>query len=565
MTRARTWLALVVLALSGCGTFLDLPPANSCESDSECRSGRCDLARGMCVTEPTHTMRVGLTVTPASDPYGNRPLPVSFAPMQIEGPSETTLVVPLGVAVRGLVRSGGEPVSASIVFTLLSEIPGGPTTSIEAQTLGQPISEGGVTFNYSAHLLPGRVYDVAVEPNAEWRAQLPPLRFRFESPPEGTQSVQNFEYPEELATVRGILADADGNEQSNMLVRAVEPTSGRVISSTFMTGSEGAPGPGHFEIRLAPGTESWFFSINASTERIQEGHLAPTFLVDPSGLIEEDGVVRILMPSDIGERSFRYAGTVESVPTQGIEGATLTFVALDVVDDVTGVIGTFRNMATTNDCEDPKTCGRFQIDLLPGTYEVVVTPGSEYGVLREMLRIDDVDGDGQVQGQSFQVPTRAPYAGSVRTQLGEPMFDALVRGQARGSTFGGTLSDVAVFARSNESYTDANGYFNLPLDVGLYDVVVEPPAGTNWPWALGLDRAIGGSAAPIDDVFELGTPVPLTGRAVYESGTGAPLGNAVVNAYAIIETSTGDTRTVQIGRATTDMDGQFTLLLPPSL
>lgn len=552
-----TVLALGALLL-GCDPLSEGAPANRCASDEECASGTCDVTRGMCVSTPLAALVVGLEIVPESDPYGGTPLPVSFPPTEVAGPAEVDLELPLGVSVRGQVRSVGEPVSASVTFTLLSQIPGGPPTRIETQTFPSPMRDGTEVFNYAVQLLPSRIYEVAIQPNGDWRAKLPPLRYRFESPPENTRIIQHFDYEESLPRVHGTIVDATGAGQPGLLVRAVEPA-GRVVSSTYTTGSDPERAPGYFEIVLAPGTESWLFSINASSSRLEAGRPSPTFSVDPRALLEGPEGVTILVPP-VSEQIITYGGTVEvsGIPGRGV-AASLTLSSRDVVDHATGAIGTFRATVTTR--AEAGLEGIFSVQLLPGTYEVIVTPTDrELGVVRETVRLDP-DGRNEVLGQVFQVPARARYGGRVQTAGALPMLNALVRGQARASTHEGTLADVAIYARSSEAMTDPDGQFNLPLDIGLYDVVVEPPSGTNWPWAIQRNVAIGGADALLTSVIELGAPVPVRGRATFADGRA--VAGAEVRAYALVAEGSG-TRAIQIGRARTDTEGQYTLLLPPA-
>jgi hypothetical protein len=551
----RLALAALVALVAGCEPLLDAPLVNRCAVDDDCASGRCDTGRGMCVATPAEPMLVGVEVVPEMDPFGGTPLPVSFQPIEVADASELDLELPLGVSVRGQVRSVGEPVSASVAFTLLSQIPGGPPTRIETQTFSEPMREGTEVFNYAIQLLPSRVYEVAIEPNGDWRAKLPPLRYRFESPPEGTRIIQAFDYSENLPRVRGVIVDAAGIGQPGLLVRAVEPVSGRVVSSTYTTGTDATQLPGHFEIVLAPGTESWVFSINASSSRIEEGRPSPTFAVDPRALLEGPDGVTILLPP-VSEEIITYGGTVEvsGIPGRGV-AASLTLTARDVVDHTTGAIGTFRATVTTDEARE----GEFRVHLLPGTYEVVVTPTrTDLGVIRETVRLDP-GGRSEVLGQVFQVPARARYGGRVQTLDALPIGEARVRGLARASTFDGALSNVAIYARSSEAMTDPDGQFHLPLDIGLYDVVVEPPSGTHWPWALQRDVAIGGADAVLTSVIELAAPVPLSGRATFVGGR--PVAGAEVRAYALVREASG-TRTIEVGRARTDADGRYTVLLP---
>ncbi len=217
----------------------------------------------MCVGDPLGSMRVGLEIVPATDPYGGRPVAVSFDPFEVTGPTDRgAFAVPLGVSVRGMLRDseGGAPVSAAITLTLPSAIPGAPATRIETQTFADPMHEGtGERFNFELQLLPGREYDVTIRPNGPWRSKLPPLRRVLRAPEPGTRI--NREITWDAATlerIEGVLVDVDGVGQPGLVVRAVD-RSGRGVSSTYTTGSDPARPAGWFEIVRDVTAEDWLF------------------------------------------------------------------------------------------------------------------------------------------------------------------------------------------------------------------------------------------------------------------------------------------------------------------
>ncbi len=403
------------------------------------------------------------------------------------------------------------------------------------------------------------MYDVTIQPTGEWRSVLPPLRYAFST---DRPLAQPFTWEASIPVYTGVVIDESGVEQSGMIVRAVEQPDmgGRVISSTYTTGSDPERSPGYFELRLAPSDPDahWLFSVNASAARIEEGRPSPSFTTDPGGQYPGESVTLLLPPVSTQVITYRGFVEVEGHPGQGT-AASLTLTARNVVDERTGVIGSFRAMVATSD--EPGHEGEFTAQLLPGTYDVVITPSSnDLGVVQETVELQATT-LGEVSGQVFQVPARTRYQGTVQTPGAEPMVDALVRGMARGSTFGDTLPGVALYARSSDVVTDPDGLFALPLDVGLYDVVVEPASGTNWPWTIARDVAIGSSAARPTDRIELSAPVPFSGQAVFAGG--APLASAEVRAFAIVTGENG-TRAIQVGRAQTDAEGRFTVLLPPA-
>jgi hypothetical protein len=555
---AVTLAAAAALALlAGCASPSEPIDRNRCDETEECATGTCDRARGWCVSDPEQPVSIALEVVPESEPLGGTPLAVTFAPVELAGSAELDLALPVGVSVRGRVRWIGEPVTASVAFVLPREIPGRPPTRVETQTFNTPMRDGAEVFDYAVQLLPSRVYDVFVEPNGAWRARLPPLQFRFESPPEGARSVQAFDYPEALPRVRGRVVSAEGAGEPGLLVRAIDPLTGRALSSTAETTAGPGDAQGQFEVVFAPGPERWVFSINASASRLEAGLASPTFTVDPRALVDGPEGVTILLPS-IARETILYEGVVELEGRPGVgAAASLSWSARDVLDDATGVVGAYRVTAATTD--EPGLEGVFSVRLLPGTYEVVVTPTSpELGIARTRVRLDPVGVD-RVVGQVFPVAERARFGGRVQVPWGAPVEGARVRAIARASSLAGVLDDVAVYARSSEGASDGLGQFLLGLDVGLFDVVVEPPEGSGWPWSVRTDLAVGTVEGVFGDVFELSAPLVISGRAAFEEYD-APA-RAEVRAYQLLEGPDGP-RTVEVGRARTDAEGRYTLLLP---
>lgn len=611
-TRASSALLVAILLFSGCSHLDAEGPSNRCGSDSDCLSGTCDVERGMCVGSTRTTLTVGIEVLPATDPiYGGSVRPFALEPFEVDEPvEELSLTLMPGIPVSGIVADGlGLPVTADVSFSTSSPIPGLASPTISTQSRSETMRDtrgDGFDYNFATQLLPGRLYDVTVRPTGEWASQLPPLRAMYMSPEADSHRVE-LRYPEPcsaavmndptstescLATIYGFVRNAAGDPVDGVSLRVVDPVTGQTLSSTYTTGSGAEAVAGRFEVTLPVerwrDQEGWLFRLTPTTARLEEHGPQQTFTVAPSALYEDDlGVVTILTPSV--PNVVDYAGWVEGPDGMPAIGANLQFVSRDVIDETTGAVGTFTTTATTGG--DPERCygdgrdadcGVFEVALLAGTYDIIITPSqsdprqARLGVLRvEERRIDPTPPDGilpgehvPVMGQLFALDRRAAFGGTVRTAGGEGMLNATVRGQALGTTRDGELPLAARYARTNMSITDMNGLFALDLDVGVYDIVIEPPPGSNYPWLVVPDQAIA-SDATLSNVYELENPVLVTGVAAFENpDEGAapiPVANGEVRAYAVLETADGSTRAVQIGRASTDADGNYTLLLPPSL
>ncbi|MGE0784126.1 MAG: hypothetical protein AB7S26_00460 [Sandaracinaceae bacterium] len=580
-TILRGWptraLALAFLAYASCVPVEPVGPANVCEVDADCHAGACNVELGMCVTNAREPLQIILEVTPDSDLAGGPGLTLAYDPMTIDGPQQLDLSVPSGIPTSGRVwdATTGAEVDAQVTFRLESPIAGVPSSSVVAD-VGDVQSDSEYRYNFATRLLPERAYSVEVNPVGELRATLPPLRIGQLMTSQAGSTVRIPDvlvYPRQcaasalddpfnaepcLVTVPGLVVDADGAPQSSMIVRAIETATGRVISSVNQTGDDGAF-DSVMELAYWRDATRWHFRITPSTERVAMNGPSPTFTVEPASLFPGTERVRILTPR-VAARVL-YEGTVEaaSSPGEGLPNATLSFESRDVFDASSGVLGVFGASTATDDA------GHFSIELIPGTYEVVIVPdralSGEFSIIGEQRDLTTASGD--LRGQVFQVPERTRFGGTIQTSAGEPVVDARIRAEAR-QEVPDELDPLAQFARPVEVMSGATGVFDLRLDVGYYDVTIVPPARSNYPWVLARDVAIGGASAPFSAVYEVETPVTLSGVASFDrDGTRVPVTGGTLRAYAVIG---GDAeRAVLIGESTVGADGHYTLLLPPAL
>lgn len=580
-----SWLGLALLLLPACGTFIT-GPANRCESDADCATGTCDVALQVCIGTPPTTMRIGLEVRPQTEPFGGSVQPVAFDVFTVDGPTVQDLTLPIGIPTTGVVRDTmtGLLLSADIELTLVSPIPGGPATTIVVQASEESrIAEDGYEFNFATQLLPNREYRVTVIPTGDWRALRPPMRFstRYMSPDYGLARLEFLQYPGAcvdpaseagpcLAELQGSVRGTDGLAQNGMVVKLVDRVSGAAISSRYVTGRDVEQPDGYFHVVFPVeswrNSADWFLHISPSSALVEESGPSPTFTVAPTALLEVEGMVTVLTP-DFDALRITYSGIVETSDARPVANAAVQFTANDIVDPTTGVIGAYTTTVFTNAdgaFADVPLFGTAE-GVDPPNYEIVITPSQTddaLGVLREGRILGS-----SAAGQLFTVPNRARLNGTVQTVDGLRMTNALVVSRPRGGDRDGTLERVAFFARSSNTVTDPDGLFDLPLDIGLYDIVVEPPMGSGFPWRIDRDVAIGGSGAP-RPVYELAHPVPITGVATWgidgPDGHPIPVANGEIRAYGLVDDGAG-VRAVEVGRATTDTNGSYMLLLPPSI
>jgi hypothetical protein len=515
----------------------------------------------MCVSDTATPIRIAVQVTPSTDRFGaDRAQPFVIPPFEVAGPSARDLLYPTPAKVFGRAHFllDGTPTLAQAEVTFRpsdTTTTGGatPITSISYPEVGIGLDMGEA--NYSASVFPGVPYEVTVTPTGEHSRLLPPLRFF--SPVEVADGLAgaglrlDIEWPE-LVQLNGRIVESidPGGDcpHDGFAVRAIDATTGAVLSSLSVTDCDGA-----FTINMLPETElGWVLQISPGTDR----PLFPTFIVDPAYLYPDPmGVAQVLVPSP--GRPVDYVGYVEhgDHAAQGEAGALLTFRSDSVTDPGTGVIGTFTATATSD------AGGLFELTLLPGSYEVVITPASE-SELAVTVETITVTG-GSVAGQLFALPRRSTYGGTMQTTDMRVMPGAMIEARAL-ARMDEVADPAARFNRSSDTISGPTGLFELRLDIGTYDLLVKPPAASGFAWIIEPDVSIGADAAMLSHDFEFQAPVPLSGGVRYVED-GLPIGNADVQAFAIVPDERRGMRAVPVGRTTTDSEGNYVLLLPPRI
>lgn len=541
----------LALALGGCSLIVDdrTPRVvNQCAGDVDCSGGaHCDPVSAMCVQVPELPYDLWLQVTPPSDPSVTS-IPTDLGPYTSFA-GAISLAVPRPTPVRGTVRRGDVPVSAQITFTPTQPSALGGRAVI-ATTSG---ASGDVDFSTQ---LPSRgTYDVLVEPIGAFRATVPPFRAPMPLMLGVGGTALSIVLPTDETHIIGDLVDDAGVPGFEVL--AIDRATGARISSVSTTGTDAAA-PGHFDVVL-PATGSAFDLVIRPTADRQASGLAPTYRIAPELLMPDaTGAVRILVPGHLVPVHWR--GTVEYPETRGmrpVAGAVIQLHSEDIVDASTGLVGSF-DLTVTTDAE-----GVYDAMLLPGTYTIAIVPSAdeELGILRETRELRATAGsNNEILGHVFRLPLRTVLSGVVQSPDGDLIRDASVRAVPTGATLMG-LTDPGVtrLARSSTATSGALGDFRVELDVGVYDLVVQPPEASRYPWSIVLDYGIGGSSAPLADVVQIDAPVVVESDLSWLDG--GALASAEVRAYAV----TPDHRVIQVGRTTSDAEGHARLLVPPML
>lgn len=569
-----------LLGVAGCGFDTYSPadaPQNACTLAEDCLAGTC--VEGLCVEPAPEALRVFVEVEPVGEADRTLPHRWRFTPEVVVGPGVQDLTLPPGVEVVGQVRVGGISVPADIAFTRIQEVPVGMEEALRTRTYAEPtnVDVNGTSFaaDFASVLGGGGVYDVTITPTTAPFASLdellppttanrvvPPLLLRNVALPTSAArwelqvDIADFATPCDANVRVGCTLSGDiirasdlGVEEfeTGLQVRAVERSSGRVVSSLGVTED------GHFAVAVAPDTGPYALRISAGTDR-------PLFPEVTTDVVYDDtGALRVEVPAFV---PVVYAGTVETAEGVPLADAQVQFSAMGLVSADSGLEASLQRTVVTGSGD---AAGQFELSLVPGVYDVIVTPAAaptadprdEPGILAQRVTLGD--GVREVRGQVLVVPRRASFGAQIWTPAGEALPVDVEASPLRRE---GAQGLVSRYNRSATTSAGPSGWFDLRLDLGLYDIVAQPPTEGGFPWVVfpGVSVAIPGSTSA--RMVDIGMPVPRSG--VVRGSDGTPLAGARVTAYVIVDDPEGE-RALRVATTTSDAEGNYRLLLPSRL
>lgn len=566
-------LVLVTL-LAACSFEADAAATievNSCTLDADCGGdARCE--GGMCVARDVpEPLSVMLQVAPVRMPDGSEALPMTLERFLLEGELARGWALPSPVTVSGRIHRSGTSVEAEVRFTPASAVRGVTTVPVVVSTLETSVGDG---TDYTVRLLDGVEYRMEVLPLAP---ELPPVSLLVTAQAEGRADADFDALALEARTfrVRG------GPAGESLLVRAFDRETGEALSSSApVVDGEAtllfAPEPGPFRVEVTVEqeyAEAVALRASSATDCDASAPSYPTFVIDDDAIrTGSDGAGVIELPA-LPER-IRYEGIVALCPAaspgSAPESLPIDLRSTDVrLEGDTAVRADF--VATTSAAVDLGEA-RFCVEVFQGAYEVVITPpsGLACALFAETRIIEAPDGVAAT-GALLELPSSAYLSGSLQTGDGTPIGGATIEVQALGRDEGIELAEddlsVTRYNRSKQTTSDEAGDFRVPVDVGSYDVLVKPPAGSGYPWRVLYDVAIGAREIDFASVIEVGSPVRIEGDLAYtdeSSAATATLEGAEVKAFAVVEDPFDTERAVPIGKTVADGDGKFTLLLSAS-
>ncbi|MCB9666532.1 MAG: hypothetical protein H6715_00195 [Myxococcales bacterium] len=550
-------LTAVLLATVGCsfGRGDHSSSRNFCKSDDDCPESSCDVSDNVCFTEDELNFQVALEAIVNNADQGSS-TSVFSERFPLESNGEKNLEVGPLTDIYGTVRiaGGSERVQGALTFLRESSVKT-LESSVTVQTLPEvTVLESGEEIDFATALLTGR-YEVHIQPTETLIAALPPMDYELELLGDLMKPVV-FPYPAltSLCRFAGTVVNDQQQGLDGFQVRAIDRESLKTVSSVATTQTIDAAA-GTFVINLPKEVQDYLLVVGPSTPDM----IYPEVTLDPDFLFPQPGCQGnhvLVVPAPKPTVSYGARITTNGPEPLGVGNAVVILTSKNV-------LGGSHPSRILRVSTLSNVLGEFGAKLLPGSYEMVVRPESsavDFGVFAGTLHVSE---SGEVTGipSPIALPKRHSFKGKVNDIQGNAMQGAVVQAVAQQRVLGFDAWPAAAYNRSNQTQTDASGGFLLLLDVGRYDLVIQTPSDSGFPWVVIPDVDIQGDAeAQSEAAFALVTPVAVKGMIRNTNGTAVK--GADVIAHGVILQGTRE-RSLPVGRTSTNDDGTYTLLLAP--
>ena len=555
---------------------------NVCFEDAQCGTDSICMD-GMCVVLDAPPLTLTLEVTPARDARSSDALPVLLEPVRITGPAKRTFLVGAPVRVSGDIRLEGEPIEAEVRFHPITTVAGLPARVVSV--MAPATAEGSGGNDYEVLLSAGKDYRMTVLPAD---TSLPPYRKLLSITGKRTVDVDY----DELELREQTFAFEGMPEGRLLVVRARHSTRGEVLSSSATLDSSGRvtllfsgeAEPYRLELRPEQDYGETLRPESGASECEALTADYPTLNIEAADIaMGQVGIPEVRIPSVAS--AIQYEGSVELCDgalsgAAGVGNLPLTLRSSELVHEreETALIPSFSTtaMATSTDGGPLRFCTQ----VIPGSYEIVVTPpaGMECGIFAEQRLVQAPDGL-PAKGALLALPQASYLQGTLRTDSQEPVPGASIEVKALGRSqavqFAETDRSITQYNRSKQGTSDEEGMFEIPVDVGVYDVIVKPPSESGFPWQVRHDVTIGNRGQVGDAMgggnhalIDIRPPIVVEGQLEFDGGDrvlAGNLGGAEIRAFMLVaDESSGGTRAVAVGRTVADEAGTFSLLLAPN-
>jgi hypothetical protein len=343
-----------------------------------------------------------------------------------------------------------------------------------------------------------------------------------------------------------------GNQPVNgLVVKAVDPLSGRVVSTASQTGCVDQDGDeicGRFTIGLAPEAAQNLFSLHIS--RPSEPQY-PVVQV-PDLTIRDQNISVALEPLGV---PVHFLAKVEGKTPSDTAPKCIVLFESDGFESGNNATGRVEHVVTTNESGGlEQKEGELGVDLYPQKYQVTVipleaSPDSKTDYTAKIETVDLLNSSGiEVEGTVFSLAERPRFSGGVlAAHEGVPLSAILAERSA----------DAPVYVRDSTAAAGSAGQFDISLDRGKYRVTAEAPAESGYAWGSASLEVLS------DGRFQIELPLPSAARADLVSDASDAEGaielqGAVVEWYKVV-----DGRGYVVARVTSDSTGRVRALLPP--
>jgi hypothetical protein len=570
---ATLCLSASLSALAGCSFDEEEPsaPPNTCSLPTDCAADlTCQV--GVCVTPAINApLDVTLEITPKRMPDGSQPFPILYGPFALQGggPGEFSLDVPS--TVMGTVHQGIQLLNAQLTF-VPTKAPPKLATPIQARS-----SINILRPKFSVQLLAGVEYRVTVQPVEH---ELPPYSKVFTASASEEIDIDYAKVPQLTQTfvIRNLPVVPDG-QSLNIRARSQD---GQLLSNTVAVGEgrvaltfsqESLPDNYSLEIIV---DQSFAARLNSGGNDCGETQgLVPSFTIDSSAVKREastnskatagvDYVVDLpTLPPTIS-----YEGTIHLCqPQKNIDNllVSLRSSALALNSMTPGISASYSVTTSASDVDD--STQSFCTRVVPGEYVVLVTPPAAvnceiFAERRQILRASD-------EPDSLELRVPAKLSGKILDSQMRPIANATIDAVALGIDTTMMVADndatVPIYNRSRQTSSGSNGAFSFYVDVGVYDLIVKPPAQSGFAWQIQPGLNVGGSRnEDLATRVEVGAPALIKGGLRYADGKNrGTLAGAEVHAYTVEDEKMPTARGVEIGHTQADENGNILLFVSP--
>jgi hypothetical protein len=516
-----------------------------------------------------------------------------IAPRVLTGSTDLERVeVPLPVEVSGIIRANDTPVPSRIKFIPKNNNFGLQGSEVSTTTTGEPVNSSlGVPYDFITQVLQNIAYTVMVEPleksdtSLVSSSRLPPFygeftatkieSNRYELIYDGfytTMERKEFVLrgaPTGLRLKAKAVSDANNDTAVSTVFSftVVEPeTRFWLVFSTP---------PGAYRLVIEPDTPGISTSNAYNNSEIAP---YPSFRITQSELKDpnSENVIEVTLPSDPPKVLF--SGTVSlcgGSTGSGKESLPMSLYSSELpdLDRQSGATGYYNITSAKAEYNASDKQFEFAIEVFPGKYQVVVSPPDfKCGRFARTLQIPAQTSAEAAAPVVIALPSPAYIEGKLQTADGEPVIGGTVYAEALGRE-GIDLADLTsltAYNRSNHATTDEKekGTFRIPVDLGSYDLIAKPPAGSGFAWQVFHDVNIGNRITFYRDI-EIGRPISISGQLVYATSGSAKsaLKGATIRAFGIIvdDNDKIPTRAIEVATTTADEKNAFQLLVSSAM